>query len=253
MYINANRHILSKSICLAALINLVSEFINAAIRIVFNSANASPDMLNAHVFNINFIIQVLVIVAITLIFYKSLLKMKHILQVVSDDDVDQMAILQKEYNPNSISTLKAQTIYQLLEVWMIIFIFTQFISLASNYQYKNFVGELYNVIPQNSYDNAVIFSNIYNATHGFKYIGMFSAIIIGAFVTAVFLKDRLLKIASGILTLLFILAFLIFQMVTFDAQIKIISIVWTSVIYHGLETIGLILFSIYLAKNYKGI
>ena len=82
---------------------------------------------------------------------------------------------------------------------------------------------------------------------------MFSAIILGMFVTAVFLKDRMLKIISVVLTVLFLLAFTIFQMVTFYTEIKIISIVWTSVIYHGLETVGLIIFSIYLSKHYKGL
>ena len=36
-------------------------------------------------------------------------------------------------------------------------------------------------------------------------------------------------------------------------EVKIISIVWTSIIYHGMETIGLLLFSFYLAKHYKGL
>ena len=67
----------------------------------------------------------------------------------------------------------------------------------------------------------------------------------------VFARDMVFFILK--ILLLFILAFTIFQMVTFYTEIKIISIVWTSVIYHGLETVGLMLFSVYLSKHYRGL
>ncbi|MBQ7147251.1 MAG: hypothetical protein IJR96_00725 [Pseudobutyrivibrio sp.] len=175
------------------------------------------------------------------------------MSIVLDDDVEKMGLLQKQYIPEGISTLKASAIYQLLEIWASILLFIQVMSMVSNYQYKRFVSELYRIIPMDSYEQAVEFSGIYNSTHGFKYIGMFSALIIGIFVSAVFLNDRFLKVLSVIATLVFLMAFTIFQMITFDTEIKIISIVWTSVIYHGLETIGLIVFSVYLAKHYKGL
>lgn len=253
MYLNSQRHYLSKAICISSLLSLFTQLLNALARILFKSKQSEPDMLNTQVFSINIVIQIILIGFIVLIFLHYIKKMRHLIQIINEDDSDEMAALQKKYIPDSISTLRGESIYQLLEIWAVIMIFVQIISLVSNYKYKSFVSGLYEVLPMDTYENAVTFSDIYNSTHGFKYIGMFSAIVIGIFVTAVFLKDRFLKILATGVTIFFVLAFTIFQMVTFYTEVKIISIVWTSVIYHGLETIGLISFSIYLSKHYKGL
>lgn len=253
MYLNSQRHYLSKAICISSLLSLFTQLLNALARILFKSKQSGPDMLNTQVFSINIVIQIILIGFIVLIFLHYIKKMRHLIQIINEDDSDEMAALQKKYIPDSISTLRGESIYQLLEIWAVIMIFVQIISLVSNYKYKSFVSGLYEVLPMDTYENAVTFSDIYNSTHGFKYIGMFSAIVIGIFVTAVFLKDRFLKILATGVTIFFVLAFTIFQMVTFYTEVKIISIVWTSVIYHGLETIGLISFSIYLSKHYKGL
>ena len=253
MYLNTRRHYLSKSICLSSVIGLLAQCLNALSRILFSSNLSEPDMLNSAIYAFNVSVQIIVILLIIIVFGRNLREMRHIMSIVLDDDVEKMGLLQKQYIPEGISTLKASAIYQLLEIWASILLFIQVMSMVSNYQYKRFVSELYRIIPMDSYEQAVEFSGIYNSTHGFKYIGMFSALIIGIFVSAVFLNDRFLKVLSVIATLVFLMAFTIFQMITFDTEIKIISIVWTSVIYHGLETIGLIVFSVYLAKHYKGL
>lgn len=253
MYLNTRKHYLSKSICLSSVIGLLAQCLNALSRILFSSNLSEPDMLNSAIYAFNVSVQIIVILLIIIVFGRNLREMRHIMSIVLDDDVEKMGLLQKQYIPEGISTLKASAIYQLLEIWASILLFIQVMSMVSNYQYKRFVSELYRIIPMDSYEQAVEFSGIYNSTHGFKYIGMFSALIIGIFVSAVFLNDRFLKVLSVIATLVFLMAFTIFQMITFDTEIKIISIVWTSVIYHGLETIGLIVFSVYLAKHYKGL
>ncbi|MCR5417226.1 MAG: hypothetical protein K6E79_10550 [Pseudobutyrivibrio sp.] len=175
------------------------------------------------------------------------------MSIIVDVDMESFGLMQKKNIPNGISSLKAIDIFQLLEIWVSIMMFVQVMSIVSNYQYQRFVSILYDIIPGNSYEQAVAFYGIYNATHGFKYIGMFAALIIGIFTTAVFLKDRFLKIVSVGITAFFLMAFTLFQMITFDTEVKIISIVWTAVIYHGLETVGLLVFSLYLAKHYKGL
>lgn len=253
MYLNTKKHYLSKAICISSLVGLVAQVLNALARIIFTSKLPEPDMLNSAIFGFNVITQVLVIAFIFIIFILNIRKVRHLINIINENDVDEVAVLQKQYIPDSISTLRGEAIYQLLEIWAVILLFVQTISLVSNYKYRNFVSDLYDIIPMDNYENAVTFSAIYNSTHGFKYIGMFSAIVIGIFVTAVFLKDRFLKVLTVFITGFFVLAFTIFQMVTFYTELKIISIVWTSVIYHGLETIGLIFFSIYLAKHYKGL
>jgi len=253
VYINFRRHYLSKAICISAIAGLAGQVLNAFSRIIFNSNPLRPDMLNNSFFGFSIVIQLIVVFLIFGVFLHYIRKIKQAIYVIDEDDLDEVAMLQKKYIPNTISTLKGESIYQLLEIWAVILIFVQIISLVSNYEYKRFISGLYELLPVYSADNAVTFAEIYNYTHGFKYIGMFSAIIIGIFVTAVFLQDRFLKILATVITFIFILAFMVFQMVTFETQIKIISIVWTAVIYHGLETLGLFAFSLYLAKHYRGL
>ena len=253
MYLNNCKHYLSKAICFSTLIRLLVQILNAVSRFVFASGLSEPDMLNSNIFNFNTACNVIVILLIAMIFFRYLKELRNIMSIVLDDDIEKMGMMQKQFIPEGISSLKAESIFQLLEIWASIMMFIQVMSIVSSYQYKRFVSVLYEIIPMDSYESAVDFSAIYNLTHGFKYIGMFAALIIGIFTTAVFLKDRFLKILAVALTLVFLMAFTAFQMITVDMEIKIISIVWTSVIYHGLETIGLLLFSLYLAKSYKGL
>jgi hypothetical protein len=71
--------------------------------------------------------------------------------------------------------------------------------------------------------------------------------------TAIFLRDRRLGIAVLMIAVLFLLAFGILQMQTITFTGREIGIVWTSVIFHLTETVGLFGFSVYLAKHYKGL
>ena len=253
MYLNTRKHYLSQAICLSSILGLIAQFLNSISRVIFSSKLNEPDMLNSVIFNFNIGVQILVVVITTFIFFYNRKQLRAVIALVGKDDSEEIGLLQKEFNPRGISTLRAESIYQLVEIWASIMVFTQIMSMVSNYEYKRFVNDLYAIIPMENYEESVVFSQIYNSTHGFKYIGMFAALIIGIVTTAVFLKDRFLKVIAVIITVFFFLAFSLFQMITFDTQIKIISIVWTSVIYHGMETVGLLLFSIYLARHYKGL
>ncbi|MCR5475182.1 MAG: hypothetical protein K6F28_08285, partial [Lachnospiraceae bacterium] len=65
--------------------------------------------------------------------------------------------------------------------------------------------------------------------------------------------DHYLKVAAVLITVLFLVSFGIFQMQTIELPGRQIGIVWTSVIYHLTETIGLFLMSVYLVKKYRGL
>ena len=93
---------------------------------------------------------------------------------------------------------------------------------------------------------------LYNGTHGFKYIGMFIAIILGILVTGIFLKDRFLWIFSAALTGIFMIAFVTLQMGTITIAGRDYGIVWTAVIFHLVQTIGILLLSVYLRRRYQG-
>ncbi len=51
----------------------------------------------------------------------------------------------------------------------------------------------------------------------------------------------------------FLIAFGVVQMQTVALSGRNVSIVWTSVIFHMTETVGLILLSVYLSKHYRGL
>ncbi len=94
---------------------------------------------------------------------------------------------------------------------------------------------------------------IYNNTHGFKYMGMLLAILIGVIMTGIFLKDKLLKGVTLACTALFLITFSLFQMQTIEFFGKSIGIAWTSVIFHFVETMGLIALALYLRYRYHGV
>ena len=97
------------------------------------------------------------------------------------------------------------------------------------------------------------FIMLYNMTHGFKYLEILSAILLGVVMTGIFLNDRYLKLGSLAILLLFLVSFGAIQMQTVYLMGREIGIVWTSLIYHITETLGLFLLSLYLTVRYKGL
>ena len=97
------------------------------------------------------------------------------------------------------------------------------------------------------------FVMLYNMTHGFKYLEILSAILLGVVMTGIFLNDRFLKLSSMAILLVFLISFSALQMQTVYLMGREIGIVWTSLIYHVTETLGLFLLSLYLSKHYKGL
>ena len=138
MYINTKKHYLSKSIYISAGIGLLAQIVNAVSRFFFDTKVPEPDMLNQVIFIVSMVLQVIVILVIIFVFSNNIRKMRHIVRLMQDDESDEMAILQRKYIPDDISTLKAEAIYQLLEIWVSIFVFVQIMSLVSNYEYRNF-------------------------------------------------------------------------------------------------------------------
>lgn len=120
--------------------------------------------------------------------------------------------------------------------------------------YRKFIlqiGSLIGAERSSEIEEAVV--AVYNGSHGFKYVGMFTAIILGIVVTAVFLKDKKLIMAAVMLTIIFMFAFAYVNMQTVTISGNQYGIVWTSVIFHALETLGLLVMGFYLKRWYVGI
>jgi hypothetical protein len=97
------------------------------------------------------------------------------------------------------------------------------------------------------------FVMLYNMTHGFKYLEILAAILLGVVMTGIFLNDRYLKLASLVILTLFLISFAVMQMQTVYLMGREVGIVWTSIIYHLTETLGIIFLSGYLNIRYKGL
>lgn len=254
MYINQKEHILSKVICQTAIVRLVGEMANSAARMIMNRQQGlQPDMLNVTITNFASIVSAIQIIVIIALFYKAYTRITHIRSVVPKDDFVEMAKLQEELGGNKISSLSSYSIVQLLQLWAAILIGVQVVYDVTSRAYQSFIEQMSLLIDFSDANIASAFVSLYNNTHGFKYIGMFVAISLGVFITGVFLKDSTLEIAAFAIMGCFMLAFAILQMRTVTVLNRTVGIVWTSVIFHLIQTVGLFVFSIYLSKKYKGL
>jgi hypothetical protein len=71
--------------------------------------------------------------------------------------------------------------------------------------------------------------------------------------TGIFLDDRLLKTVASVLAVLFLIAFSVFQMNTISIFGRMVGVVWTSVIFHATETVGLLTVAVYMRTHYQGV
>ncbi len=255
MYINVKKHILSNAILLVAVTKIVAALCEGIMRIVLQrSSTQSPDMLDIMLWHAQLVISLIQIGLTAVIFYTNWRKLNHYMTLVPVDDQQGMADLQKEYlGKNRIASLSVSSVNRLLQLWAVIFIGAELIYLFTSIMYRRFIGMLMDALSEGSGMSDGTFVMLYNMTHGFKYLEILAAILLGVVMTGIFLSDRYLKLASLIILALFLISFALFQMQTVYLMGREVGIVWTSIIYHTTETVGLIVLSVYLTKRYRGL
>jgi hypothetical protein len=129
----------------------------------------------------------------------------------------------------------------------------ELIYVFTSIMYRRFIGILMDALSLGEGMTDGTFVMLYNMTHGFKYLEILSAILLGVVMTGIFLNDRFLKLSSMAILLVFLISFSALQMQTVYLMGREIGIVWTSLIYHVTETLGLFLLSLYLSRHYKGL
>ena len=173
--------------------------------------------------------------------------------IVEEDDREEMGRLQEEVFGEKLSSLSAQEVSKLLQIWAVIFIGAQIVYEVSSSLYRGFVNDLFDLLSVAVFQDASALLSIYNNTHGFKYLAMVISILIGVMMTGIFLDDRFLKGVAVGTAFLFLVCFALLQIHTVSVLGRSIGIVWTSVIFHFLETAGLVCFSLYLRGKYQGV
>ncbi len=253
MYLNSKTHYLSHCLLITAMLNIAYMGLTAVFRFLFGDNTSVPDNINPLIYHSQLIMELITIALIFIIFYRAMKDLKSKIALIESDDYDNIASLQKEFMSDKLSTLRGESILQLLEIWGTILVVVQIMSIVANYQYKKLETILYDLIIIFLNGSPTYYNEVYNSSHGFKYICMFTALMLGISITGIFLNDKYIKLAFYVLVVFFLVSFVALEMITFYTSLKIISIVWTSVITHGLETIGLIILAIYLKNHYRGL
>ena len=141
----------------------------------------------------------------------------------------------------------------LLFFWGVILIGVQVVYDTTTVFYKRSLEQIMSLLgtTENPY-NEMYYAAIYNNTHGFKYLGMYIAIILGIVGTGILLQNKRLIFDGLLLIILFVLAFGFLQMYTIRLEFLGISVgvVWTSVIFHCMNTVGLLYLAYFIRANY---
>ncbi|MCR5772895.1 MAG: hypothetical protein K6G87_16855 [Butyrivibrio sp.] len=254
MYINVNKHILSKAIMKVAIIRILAAFCEGALRIAADhTTSLSPDMMDILLWHSQLVISAIQIIATAIIFHITYKKLSHYISLVEKGDRENMADLQKEFLGDKLPSLSVSSVNRLLQLWGVIFVGAELIYVFTSIMYRRFIAILMEALSIGEGMTDGTFVMLYNMTHGFKYIEILSAILLGVVITGIFLNDHLLKVSSLVILVVFLLSFAAMQMQTVYLMGREVGIVWTSLIYHATETIGLFLLALYLSRNYKGL
>lgn len=144
---------------------------------------------------------------------------------------------------------------KLLTIWGIILIPIQLINDTCVMLYTRMLQLIQLVFITSDVDkDGKIFAMIYDMTHGFKYISLFLAILLGITMTGEILERRQLIVFSGIAAVLFMIAFSALRMgsVSIEAIREYdIGINWTSLIFHLINTAGLFFVGLYIIREFK--
>ncbi|SDB68267.1 hypothetical protein [Butyrivibrio sp. INlla16] len=253
MFINRKTHYLSDSLFCASGIHLLANLILFIARQLIRSKNASrPDMLNSRILMSQFIVSSLMILVMAFVFVSKWRALKKSLSVVEESDKLKMAVLQQEVMGSSVPTLSGDAIIQLLELWGVILVGVRLVYDISSIVYRKFILNLTELADYTK-ELREQYVMIYNSSHGFKYISLLVALLLGLFMTGICLKDRLLKAMALLLISFFLISFVLLGMQTVTVGDYRIGIVWSSLIFHFTETFGLLGLGIYLRRRYVGV
>lgn len=252
MYVNRKEHYLSNSLFWAAGIHVCANFALLIIRRMVRSANAEqPDIANSTIMAGQIAVAAIQVILMAFVFIGAFDKLKSALSVVEESDRLKMAVLQQETLGSKVPALTGDSIAKLLELWGAILIAVRMVYDICSLVYSRFISDLFDF--SSGMTSNEDFVAIYNNTHGFKYIGLLIALLLGSMMTGIFLNDKLIKVITMILMTFFLLSFVLLGMHTVTFGGYSVGIVWTSVIFHLVETIGIFILGLYLRRKYIGL
>ena len=146
-------------------------------------------------------------------------------------------------------------IRKLLILWGVILIPIQLVNDVCAMLYTRMLSLIQSAFALADVDSdGRLFAIIYDSTHGFKYICLFLAILLGIVMTGEILEKRKLMILSGVVAVLFLIAFTLLRMDSIDLSTIAsfeVGLNWASVVFHALNTIGLFGIGLYIYLTFK--
>ncbi len=245
-------HFLSWTMMNAAVINAVIMLANIMLRKRLRYAQRlNPDMLDEHYWHWMMGLAGVQVLLFAAFFLYSYLFFRHRYSLLGNVQKKEItpdnAKIKKEY------VLSDHMVRQLMQLWCIILVGVKILDVFFAILYRNFVSNLFDTVDLTSEESLRLFRRMYSNTHAFKYVDMLVAIALGIFITGIFLSDRVLKIAAAVLMVLFIAAAAPSQMHALTIFHVRVGILWISVFYQLLQTFGLLGFSLYLRRRYRGV
>ncbi len=255
MFLSPKKHILSEAIFLAAILRLIELGLSGLIRILLRRGLLETcfGMGQEQVYTLQNVISVVMLLLTAVVFIVALMRVNRYISVIPASDRKEMAALQEEVFGKGNSALTAEVTKKLLRIWSAILVGAQLMYDVSSALYTHFLGVLSAAVDNGSVDSAVRYAFIYNLTHGFKYQGMLVALLLGIIVTEIFLNDRILKIIAYVIAIVFLISSTGIGMATVAVMGDSIGIVWSSVIFHVMDTLGLAVMAVYMRIRYHGV
>lgn len=251
MYLNKNKHIITYYLIIAATVKIFGMIGNSLVRFFLVGSDSEIAALNFNIDRVGYIISCLQIVILVATFVHFKKQISHYRRLIPEDEYEEIAKLQKEVLKEHVSTLSLDQIDKLLKLWGFILIAMQVIYDLTTMVYEAMITYILSLVRITELDMS-IFVAMYNSSHGLKYIGMMIALIIGMYVSGLFLNDRIMVMTSFALLAVFMIMFLFVNSSSFNMLGKSMVIVWTSVIFHASETVGLLGIALYIRYRYKG-
>ena len=253
MYFGPHKHILSKALLTVTAVKIVGDVISGAVRSIIRRGGLKPDMADTYVWRVQSAVAIIVLIISAFIFIRVLQKIKRSIAVIPEAERLEMARLQEETFGVRNAALNADTLRKLTELWFAILVGVQFMYEVFSEVYRHFALGLYTATVSQNEISGEAYTSLYNLSHGFKYQGLLVALILGVIMTAIFLDDATLKLTAILAASVYLLSSIVPEMTTLTIMGKSIGIVWSSVIFHILDTIGMAVFAIYLRIRYRGV
>ena len=149
---------------------------------------------------------------------------------------------------------RARRARQLLFIWGVILVPIQLVYDLSTIIYNRMLGMIWFILNSSYVENReVLYAMFYDSSHGFKYMGMFMAIVIGIIMTGILLERRRLVLISGVLITIFMISFAAINMHTmeFETLSLNIGLNTTSLLFHLLTTVGMFVLGLFVIRNYQ--